>query len=414
MEPRDQRGLQISGSTPDARDHFERALAAHLGWRTGVEQHLQRSIAAAPAFTMAHVLSAHAGVCSRDPALVRQARRAYAIAAGLPATPREQLHVAAIGAILADDFPRLKGILQALLAVYPRDVLALQVGHSFDYLTGDLEGMRDRVAAVLPAWSPGLPGYHAVLAMQAFGLAENGEFSEAADTGLRALELAPWDARAHHALTHVHEMSGDAAGGMRWMQERLASWANGTVATTHLWWHWALFHLAQGEVHAALEIYDRHVRGSRSAAVADLIDASALLWRIELSDGKPGERWAELAADWAGHLEDAYCSFSDMHAMLAYVGARDWVGAARIEGHLVKAQADRTRYGATTRLVALPACRAFVAFGRGEYARAIQLLGMLPADAHRIGGSHAQRDILFLTLFEAAARLRRSARAVAA
>ena len=57
-----------------------------------------------------------------------------------------------------------------------------------------------------------------------------------------------------------------------------------------------------------------------------------------------------------------------------------------------------------TRLVGLPASRAIAAFGRGDYAAAEALLRGLPPVAHRIGGSHAQRDILQLTRAAAAAR----------
>ena len=411
---KDHRDLEISGATPAARDAFERALDAHLSWRSGAGVHLEQALKAAPAFTMARVLSAYFDLCSRDPVRVRQAHAAYAIAASLPATPRERLHIGAIGAVLADDFQALKAILQSLLEEYPYDLLALQTGHALDYLTGDIEGMGARIGAVLPAWSKDAPGYHSVLAMQAFSLVEGAQYERAADQGRRALELDPWDARAHHALTHVYEMTGAPAAGMRWMQERRAFWAADTVAATHLWWHWALFHLARGEIAAALAIYDQHVRGKRSANIADLIDASALLWRIELLDGDAGGRWPELAAAWAGHLEDGYCTFNDMHAMLAQVGARDRRAASRLETALLKSQSRRSRYGETTRLVGLPVGRALMAFGRGDYARAIRTLGLLPASAHRIGGSHAQRDLLYLTLLEAARRLRRSAHSVAA
>jgi hypothetical protein len=81
---------------------------------------------------------------------------------------------------------------------------------------------------------------------------------------------------------------------------------------------------------------------------------------------------------------------------------------------LQRSQSLRTRYGETTRLVGLPVARALIAFGRGDYARAIQALGVLPASAHRIGGSDAQRDLLYLTLLEAVQRLRRFARCAAA
>ena len=101
MKLTDHRGLDISGATPAARDAFERALDAHLSWRSGAAAHLEQAVQGSPAFVMAHVLRAYFNLCSRDPVLVRQAHSAYEIAAGLPATRRERLHVAAMGAVLA-------------------------------------------------------------------------------------------------------------------------------------------------------------------------------------------------------------------------------------------------------------------------------------------------------------------------
>jgi len=56
-----------------------------------------------------------------------------------------------------------------------------------------------------------------------------------------------------------------------------------------------------------------------------------------------------------------------------------------------------------TRLVGLPASRALAAFGRGDFSGAARLLRALPPVAHRIGGSHEQRDVLHLTRAAAAA-----------
>jgi hypothetical protein len=47
-----------------------------------------------------------------------------------------------------------------------------------------------------------------------------------------------------------------------------------------------------------------------------------------------------------------------------------------------------------------------IAFGRGNDTLAINLLASLPALAHRLGGSHAQRDVLHLTLLKAIGRIR--------
>jgi tetratricopeptide (TPR) repeat protein len=331
-------------------------------------------------------------------------------AAEQPANERERLHLAAISAALADHYERAKARWSELLSRYPRDVLALQVAHAFDYITGDLDRMSDRVAAVLPAWSSELPGYHAVLAMHGFSLEECGEYQRAEDAARAALALNAFDARAHHVMAHVFEMSERSAEGVRWMNQHIASWGVDTVMVTHGWWHVALFHLAQGQLDQAMALYDGRVRAGHSIAIADMIDASALLWRIHLLGGNTGTRWTELASAWAPTIDDGFCSFNDVHAMLALVGARDWDRAQRLELAVAEAASRPTRYGETTRLLGLPACRALIAFGRRNDTLAIALLASLPAVAHRLGGSHAQRDVLHLTLQHAIERMRSSTR----
>jgi tetratricopeptide (TPR) repeat protein len=410
MSSVDERGCPISGATPVAAQAYESALAAFQGWRNGADAQLATALREAPRFAMAHVLQAYLLVCSRDPRRVRSASRVLAHAGGLATNERERLHLAALNALLADDYEGAKTRLGELLRLQPRDVLALQASHAFDYVTGDAAGMRERVAAVLPAWPRDLPGYHAVLVMHAFALVENGEYEQAEQAACAALALNPFDARAHHVMAHVFEMTARADAGVRWMNEHVAGWGVDGTAVTHCWWHLALFHLAQDRSDLALTVYDRHVRSGHSSGVADLIDASALLWRIQLRGGDAGSRWTELAAAWAPHIDDAFCSFNDLHAMLAFIGARDWERAQRLESTLAKSQSLPTRHGATTRQLGLSACRALIAFGRGDYTLAITLLASLAARAHPLGGSHAQRDVLHLTLQQAIERVRRPAR----
>jgi tetratricopeptide (TPR) repeat protein len=407
---RDARGCSVSGASAAAIDAFEQALAASQSWRSGADVALAQALQQAPGFVMAHVLRAYLFLCSRDPGHVRAARPVLARAAALPANERERMHVAAIGAAIADDYERAKALLGGLLRLYPRDALALQVAHAFDYASGDVERMGDRVASVLPAWSDQLPGYHAVLAMRAFSLVECGEYERAEQAARAALALEPSDARAHHVMAHVFEMTDRPDAGVRWMGQHSGRWGRDTVVATHCWWHLGLFHLAQGKPDGALAIYDKRIRAGHSSALADLIDASALLWRVQLRGGDAGARWAELAAAWAPHIDDRFCSFNDLHAMLAFVGARDWDRARQLERTLASGQSPATRHGATTRLVGLPACRALMAYGRGDDSLALTLLASLPALAHRFGGSQAQRDVLNLTMLETIERLRRPAR----
>ncbi|MDM0076826.1 tetratricopeptide repeat protein [Variovorax sp. J2P1-59] len=410
MSSSDARGCSVTGATPSALAAYERALAAYQSWRCGVEPALATALQEAPDFVMAHALQAYLLLCSRDPRKVRLARQVVARAASLPANPRERLHLAAIAAALGDDYALAKTRFGEVLQQHPLDVLALQVAHMFDHVTGDLARMHDRVASVLPAWSREVPGYHAVLAMHAFSLEESGEYGHAEDVACEALALNPLDARAHHAMAHVFEMSERAEAGLRWMNAHRDFWGLDTVVATHGWWHVALFHLARHRFGDALWLYDRRVRAQPSGEIADLIDASALLWRVELAGGDVGPRWGELATAWEPYIDDGFCSFNDLHAMLAFVGARDWRRALQLERALVKSQARPTRHGESTRQAGLPSCRALMAFGRGNDSLAITLLASLPELAHRLGGSHAQRDVLNLTLRRAVERVRSPAR----
>ena len=406
----DARGCAVSGATPAALEAFERALAALLSWRTGADAQIELALREAPGFVMAHVLQAYLLLCSRDRDRVRSAQPVLKRAAQLPSNEREAEHLAVIAAVLADDFERATHRLAALLRQQPRDVLALHVAQSLDYVSGDAARMSDGVAAVLPAWSDDLPSYHAVLSMHAFALVENGEVERAEQAAHAALALNSFDARAHHVMAHAFETTGRADAGLRWMNDHVDCWAGDTVVATHGWWHVALFHLAVGQTDRALALYDRRVRAGHSGEIADLIDATSLLWRIELRGGDPGTRWFELAQAWAPRIADAYCSFNDLHAMLAFVGARDWNLAQRLETTLAAGRQQRTRHGQTTRLLGLRACRGLIAFGRGNHALAIALLARLPARVHRLGGSYAQRDVLHLTLLQAVERMRRPVR----
>ncbi len=57
-----------------------------------------------------------------------------------------------------------------------------------------------------------------------------------------------------------------------------------------------------------------------------------------------------------------------------------------------------------TREVGLPVAHALVSFALGHYAECIELLLPVRTIAYRFGGSHAQRDLVHLTLVEAALR----------
>ena len=414
MTTRDIRDCPVTGATDEAQRHFESALELYQLGRGDPLAPLALAVAEAPEFAMARLFEAYLFVGGRDPS---GAERAAQILGQVPFARlnyRERGHFAALSAAVAGEYEAAGTLLGSVLSEFPRDALALQVAHSVDYVRGEVAALKNRIAAALPAWSSATPGYHAVLAMLAFGLEENGEYGRARETALEALALDPRSIRAHHTVAHVLEMQGHAADGARWMQARQEFWDTRSPMATHQWWHFGLFRIGADDLPGALAIYDSRLAESPSAT-SDLIDASALLWRLHLrGSALPGRgrgisgldldlsgRWRELAERWAPHAADAYCAFTDMHAMMAFAGAE----RADLARTLLAAQAQRILKRGTnsemTRLVGLPASRALLAFGRGQYTAAENLLARLPPIAHRIGGSQAQRDVLDLTRVEA-------------
>lgn len=403
----DCRGLPLTGATPRALERYEHAVADFLCHRGDPLRAAREASLEAPAFVAARLLEAWLLLGSRDGRDADEAALAWRNLAGLRMNGHERAHAAALGTALGRDCARSSRMLDALLERSPHDVVALTVAGGFDHMYGNTAAYARRAARAVGAWTPGMPGYHAVLAQHAFALEESGEYGRAEEAAMGALDREPMDLRAHHAIAHVHEMRGDPDAGIRWMGRRAAQWTGPGPAATHHWWHLALFHVDRGDAAHALRIYDRRI-GAQATRVSELIDAAALLWRLELAGGAAGARWAALAARWAPHAEDAYCPFNDVHAMMAFAAAGRDDLAERVLAAVARTAARPDPVGAMARTVGEPACRAIRAFARGDHATAERLLRALPPLLHRIGGSHAQRDVLEQTRF-AARLLRRAA-----
>jgi tetratricopeptide (TPR) repeat protein len=381
---------------PEANQHYSAALRTLQLGNADPLQHVRRALAQSPRFVPAWVLRASVLVYSRDP---REHRLGVAAVARLEALALEEhprRHLQALRLGMEGDYRGARTSYEAILCSEPHDFVALWCSQVIDYYLGEPEALRERTARILAVLPPATPGYHAVLAMHAFGLEECGEYAAAEAAARRALALEPADQRALHALVHVFEMQGRPKAGLR----AISAHARRVPLSNHLWWHAALFHLQMGRPDAALRVYERAMRLD---GVAELIDASSLLWRLHLAGVEVRDWFVGVAERWEPNADDGYCSFNDLHAMMAFVALRRWASAERVLAAMAR-RLTRTS-GANyemTRLVGLPAARALLAFGQGQFARAETLLRGLPPVAHRLGGSHAQRDVLQLTRAAAA------------
>ena len=151
-------------------------------------------------------------------------------------------------------------------------------------------------------------------------------------------------------------------------------------------------------------MYDTRIRPVPSRVAGEMVDASALLWRLRLRHVDVGDRWTELAGSWEALGDDGYYSFNDVHALMAFLATGDARQVRRIMDGLEAAARRSDTNGMMSREVGLPMARALCAFERQDYEIAIDELQRIRPFAQRFGGSHAQRDLLQLTATEAALR----------
>jgi hypothetical protein len=401
---KDSVGYEISGAGAQSLEALEQGLHELRCYIGDPVATVERALAGGPELVMGHVLKAYLHLMGTEPGGLPVARAAHEAGLALPANDRERRHLKAIGLITEGRWREAGRALEDLSVEYPRDALALQTGHLVDFFTGDSRMLRDRIARALPAWGRGVTGYHAVLGLYAFGLEETGDYARAEPAGRLSVELEPRDGWGQHAVAHVMEMQDRRREGIAWMRGNSIAWTRESFFAKHNWWHLALFHLGLGDIDEVLALYDGPVYGERSSVILEMIDASALLWRLHLRGVNVGNRWEALADRWLPLATAGNYAFNDVHAMMAFVGA------GRIRAAEAVLESQRAALEGTgdnvdfTREVGSPAARAIKAFGDGDYAQTVELLRPIRSYSHRYGGSHAQRDLIDLTLIEAAAR----------
>jgi tetratricopeptide (TPR) repeat protein len=389
---------------------YDRAVDLLLRYHPDVLGAAEELATVDAAMPMAQVFLGYLSLFSTDIPDLDGARAAAAALASLDCNPREAAHADAIATWLDGRWHEAARLLDELLLRWPTDMLALVIGHLLDFFTGDARNLRDRVGRSLPSFDRDEPRAAFVRGLYAFGLEESGHYAQAESAGLEALERHPDDVWALHAVVHSYEMRGLVDTGIEFMRSREEHWGAGNLFTVHNWWHLALYLLEAGRHDDVLGIYDAKVHNAESSGISlELLDASALLWRLTLDGVDTGERYAALARAWEGQLFDVpWYVFNDFHGVVAMCGAgrnrdaRDIV--ERMERYIGASPVEPGTNRAMTADVGLPASRAIVAFAEGRNDDVVGELLPVRRRFHHFGGSHAQRDLLERTLCEGALR----------
>jgi tetratricopeptide (TPR) repeat protein len=404
MAQRDLHGLPLSTASEGAALAFNHAVMGYLKYRADTPARLAALMTAAPDFAMAHVLKGYMTMLSFKLANVPAARSALEAARSLAegADAREAAHAAALSHWIEGDLDRTLGTWEHILDDHPRDVLAFRLHHFIAFWLGRPATMAREVERAMPKWSPELAGWGPLLACRCFAHEELGNYTLAEDMGRAAIDIDPGDLWAAHAVAHVLEMQGRRGEGIAWLAALEPNWEGANNLAHHLWWHRGLYHYERREFEEVLGLYDRRFRNLNSPLTQqqpdvyiDIQNAASMLYRLERQGVDVGGRWTELADKAEVRIGDCLNAFTLPHWMLALTGAKRWDVAERFVDGLRRHVAEtRTISGDLVERYALPICEAILASARGAPDRACDLIRPAIGGMYRLGGSHAQQDVL--------------------
>ncbi len=404
MNIRNDYNFTHTGADQDSLVTYERALKQLQCYVADPVETIDQAIATSPEFVMAHMFKAYLHLLGTEPGDIAVARTCLEAAARLKCNPHEHQHQQAVRCLVEGRWRQASRILEDITISHPQDILALQAGHLVDFYTGNSRMLRDRIARALPHWHKEIPGYHAVLGMYAFGLEESGDFESAERFGRESVSLNPRDGWGQHAVAHVMETQGRPREGIAWMRENADDWSTDSFFQVHNWWHLALYHLELDEIDEVFNLFDGPIYGERSSVVLDMVDASALLWRLHLRGIDVDNRWQTVADNWTPIATSGNYAFNDLHAAMAFVGANRPEAIQQVVDAQQAAMQRNDDNALFTREVGHPLTLGVKAFAEGDYHKTVNLIRPVREIAHRFGGSHAQRDVINLTLIEAALR----------
>ena len=291
-----------------ALDASERALWRMMSFYGTPIDDLDAAIAADPAWPLPRLMKAGFLLSLTEPALVGDARgaarrgrprRRRRRARARPPRARCSASPPATGSAPSEPGARS-------CAAHPRDALALQWAHLFDFYRGDATQLRAARRRGAAGWPDDDPLHPYVLALHAFGLEESGRYAAGrSDRPARARRRRaralgdpcrrPRDGdagppRGGRALAGAQRPQWGARGRPRPGPERLRRPPR----------------LARGAVRAR-DARHRRARCASSTPTStrpgieitlQRVDAASLLWRMRLLGADVGDRWRDLLAGW--------------------------------------------------------------------------------------------------------------------
>ncbi len=391
----DRYGLRLSTESSAAAAYCDGVDLMLSAW-PGAGGAFDRAIASDPDFAMAHIARARVHSFYQQS---EAARKEAAIAREKVAqrgSEREKSHVETLALAVEGQLSAALSAALKHLEGWPRDavVMSLPLG-AFGLFA--FSGMRDHDQArqdLCERYAAHYGGDWWFLSNHGWSLTENGHVAKGRAITERAFGLRRNNAYAAHALLHAMFEDGSVAEADALVTQWIAGYDRSGILYGHIYWHQALGALEVGDASRALAIYADVLKPSVTTAppLNAVSDSASLLWRL-LAYGHPvpADLWADAGAYARNVFPKSSLPFVEVHMALLAAATGD---QAALAGRL-RAIEQRMAEGKFPAGAVVPTIgEAMNAFASKDYAACTRRLEDALGDVARIGGSHAQREII--------------------
>ncbi len=392
----DRFGSELTTRSEAAARAYGEGLDLQLAAWPGAAEAFDRAIAADPDFALAHIARGRVHFTYAQGGAAKACVMAAQTAVARNGTERERSHIETLALGMSGQPAQSLTRALAHLETWPRDatILSLPLGAFGLYA---FSGMADHDKARVDLCEMYAHHYGDdwwFLTYRGWSHTEYGNVAEGRRITERAFGLKHENANAAHALAHAMFEDGSLTDAERFIGAWLPSYGREGLLNGHIAWHQALLALEQDDCPRALAIYaDRLAPDVTTAAPLNAVtDGASLLWRLRLADADvPDALWRDLAAAAERQFPNAGVTFADVHLAMIAAATGNRAALDRRLSALERRLADgKLAAGAVVPTL----CRAIDAFGADDAARCAALLEPVSKDVVRIGGSHAQREMI--------------------
>ncbi|RXH31526.1 tetratricopeptide repeat protein [Bradyrhizobium zhanjiangense] len=396
MAHEDRYSLPLSTTSDAAASAYREGVDLMLAGWTGTAEALERAIAADPDFALAHIARARVHAFYQQGDLARSKAAVARERVAKRGTERERSHVETLALAIEGRLPEAIAAMRKHIETWPRDALVLSLPLGAFGLFA-FSGMADHDRARHELCERVAQHYGEdwwFLTMYGWAMTENGDVAHGRSVTERGFNLRRANAHAAHAVLHAMFEDGSIDDADRLVDGWIPAYDRAGILHGHIRWHQALGALEHGDAARALSIYADVLQPSVAQAppLNAVTDGASLLWRLSAyGHAVPEGLWRDADAAAQKLFPKSGLPFADVHMALFAAATQNREAPAARLAVIEQRLAD----GKLPAGPVVPAiCRALLAFADENYRACVQTLAPVLADVVRIGGSHAQRELI--------------------